>query len=593
MSVIDESMPAAEGAIVKCLVLGERSALSDEQRRAFRHTGTVHLLVVSGLHVALLAAVCWWGMLLCRVRHSVAAVTVLGVVLVYAVLTGFRPSVQRAAVMCGVYCGGYILGRKPDFPSALALALIMILLYEPAELFSPGLQLSFAAVLGIVLFARPVAGALFRRRDRADHLQDPAERGWLDHPLRFTVQNMAAVSIVAWLSVVPLTMHYFSTVAPCAPMGNLVLMPVVWVTLAAGLPGVLAGAVSGFWAKPLLLVSASGAGVADWLSQALGAIPHVALFVPAPGWAWVALCGLVGIALAYRRALRLKGWRMAALLLLPLVFYLGLVWRAPAPGRTRVTFVAVGEGLCTLVQFPDGKALLFDGGSMSRQRVGERVIAPALWAQGVRRLECVVLSHSDADHYNGILEMARRIPVGRVLVTEYFDREARVAGFAEQVRALVGGVSCIGAGDRIGGFEGAVIEVLWPPRAMAFAHQLTDNELSAVVRIRSSGGAVLLTADIEGRGADMLLARGEDLHADILQVPHQGRVNPAGYRLAKRVQPRVAVISGGRYAPSLSAYAEHSGRLLATKDWGMIVAELEGEGRVAVTTHVRPGSGVR
>ena len=592
LDVVDRGVPTAQAAIVKCLVLGERSALGEEQERAFRKTGTMHFLAVSGLHVGLLAAFCWYLMLLCGARHRVAAWGVLGVVLLYAVLSGFRPSVQRAAVMAAVICGGYIVGRKPYLPGSMALALTLILLKEPAELFSPGLQLSFAAVFGIVAFAGPLERAVFRLPDALDRLQAAEERSWLRHPLRFIVQKLLAVSLVAWFVTLPLNMKYFAAISPCAPVANVLLVPAVWLVLVAGLPGTLLAAVAGVYAKPLLLLSALGAGMTEWITHVMAGIPRVAVFVPPPGGWWVVLCYGVMLAVVFRKKLRLTKRRVVMLLLVPALAYLGLVWREPPPRHLRVTAVSVGSGNCMLVQFPGGKTLLFDAGSMGWSRVGERIIAPALWAQGVRRLDVVVLSHDDSDHYNGFLDVARRIPVGRLAVPPCFDRHTWSAPFRAQIEKLGMEMVRIGTGDRIAGFDDAEVAVLWPVRGIPFADRFSDNELCVVMRIRSPDGTVLLTGDIERRGAEMLLASEKDLHADFFQVPHHGLHNPVGERLAAAARPAVAVIPGGRRTEVPSPYAAYAKRLLATDDWGMIEVGLTGTGMPRVTPWL-DGSGFR
>ena len=572
--VIDERVAPKPARILKCLILGDRNALTKAQDRAFKETGTVHFLAISGLHVGLLAAFCWWLLVLCRVRHRPAAIIVLGVVLLYAVMAGFRPSVQRAAIMCAVICGALIFNRKPDLASSLALALIIVLIYEPAQLFSAGLQLSFIAVLGIWIFALPIERAIFRLPDELDRLQAPEERSWVQHPVRWFLQKAISISLAAWLITLPLLMHHFSVITPFTPPASVVLLPAVWLVLVAGLPGVLLAPLLGGYAQPLLTTAAFGAQVMDWVSGTLARVPGVVLYVPPPGWLWVTLCYAAIAAVVYRATLRLTRRRIALLLLLPVAAYLGFVWRAAPPSRAQVGALSMGMGNCVLVQFADGKNLLFDAGSAGHSEVGERVIAPALWSLGVRRLDLVVLSHSDTDHYNGFLELARRIPVGRVAVSRHFDRSAEEGTGVQEIVDSGHELFRIGSGDRIHGFSNAAIDVLWPPRELPVARRLSDNELSIVLRVRSPDGTVLLTGDFGKRAIDMLLSHKPDMKSNVFQVPHHGLPDSRAPRLAAAVSPRVALIPGGRHAEKPSPYAAHAGQLLATDDCGMITVEL-------------------
>ena len=584
---VDGGLGGDEAAIVKCLVLGERYALDEDLREAFRRTGTAHFLAVSGLHVGLLAAFVWYLALFCRAGHRTAAGAVMIVVVFYAALAGFSPSVRRAAIMAGVICGGYFFGRKPHLGSSVALALTLILLHRPAELFGAGLQLSFAAVCGIVLFARPLHGVLFRAPDAVERLQAVEERGWRQRVAVFGAQRLLAVSLAAWLAVLPLTLLYFHMVSLVAPLMNLALVPAVWLVLAAGFPGAALAAVAGKWAYVLLALSAAGAGVMGWLVRLVARVECVVLYLPPPGWWWVGLCYAVMAAVAARGFLRLNRCRVVMLMLAPALAYLGLVWGTPAPERMRVTAVSVGYGNCLLVQFPDGKTLLFDAGSMGIERVGERVIAPALWRQGVRRLDAVVLSHHDADHYNGFLQVAERIPVGKVCLPFCFDRHGSSAEFMGALAAGGWAVERVGAGDRVAGFAGAEVRVLWPERGLGFARRLTDNELCCVVHITHTDGTALLTGDIAGRGAALLLSRARGLEADVFQVPHHGRANPEGVRLAAAARPRVGVVSRGGGRWESQEYGKVIKHLLSTEKEGMIEIEASGTGGVYVRTAKR------
>jgi competence protein ComEC len=588
---IDSAVPAPQAAIMRCLLLGERHALSREQSLAFQKTGTMHFLAVSGLHVGMLAAMCWWGMLLCGARHRTAAIVVLLIVALYAGLAGFRPSVQRASVMCGVICGAYLLKRRPDFPTSLSMALCLILIIEPAELFSPGLQLSFAAVCGIVAFTRPFARTLFGWRDRIDRLQDSAESGWWHHPLRFMVQQLIAVALVAWLTTLPLTMHYFATIAPCAPLGNVLLIPIVWVVIAFGLPGVLVSLISPFWAKPLLIISGTAAAITDWLSQALAAVPRIALFVPPPSAAWVVACYGAGCLILFRRRLKLNPRHVIMLLLGCGVLYCAFEWRLPARDQVRVTNVDVGEGNCILVQLPQGGTVLFDAGSRRGGSVGIFSIAPALWERGVRRIDALCVSHSDADHYNAVLDIVARFTVGRVILPAHFAREAgadeRLSDFLKKLDMLGIPVVTVQAGDHIRLSDRATADVLWPPAEASFSRKVTDNELSLVLRLRSNHGTVLLTGDVERFGASRLLASGQDLTADIMQVPHHGLRNPHVEEIMTRARPSAALVPGGRFMAADSGYRKGQGLLLSTSDCGMISVGLRKGEIVEVETFLR------
>ncbi len=589
LKAVEARLPGPTVGIVKCLALGDRYALTEEQMRAFRETGLVHFLAISGLHVGLLAAFCWGVLAACGVGHRASAGVVLAVVLVYALLTGCRPSVQRAAIMCGVICGGFVFARRPNLTHSLALALIVILLHEPAELYVAGLQLSFAAVAGIWLFSAPLERSLFGLRDELDLLQAPEERSWFRHPVRWIVQKTLAVCLAAWLTTLPLTIQYFHTFNLITPLASMLMLPFVGIVVVFGLSGAMLAPVLGGYVQPLLTTAHSGAWVMDRLAGVLAGVPGVLLRLPPPGLMWVAFSYVVFAMIALRARLRLSPGRVAILLWLPALAYLGLVWHGARPEGLRVSAVSVGMGNCVLVQFPSGRTLLFDAGSTGFSGVGSRVIAPALWSLGVRRLDVVVLSHGDADHYNGLAELAERIPVGRIAVSPYFGRDRLAAEAFEAIDRNGTKRLEVARGDRVAGFADAELDVLWPPPDFSLAKKLTDNELSVVLRVRTSRGSVLLTGDFGERAVQMLMSFQGDLRADVLQVPHHGLPDSGADALAAAVAPKAAVIPGGRYAEDPSPYAAQAGRVLATDDCGMITIDLLEPGWLRVETFLPSG----
>lgn len=570
---VDNALPPDRAAIVKCLILGEAHALSEEQFRRFRETGTLHFLAISGQHVSMIAFFCWGVLAGFGLGRRATAGAVLGVVLFYSVLTGFAPSVARAAVMCACYCGAFFLARRPTLMSSMAVALIVILLIQPGDIFNIGLQLSFVAVAGMALLTEPIERMLFRRRDELDRLQDPAERGWTQHAARWYLQRIFSVSLAAWLATMPLMAWHFAMITPLAPVAGVALLPVVTLAMAAGLPGALLGGLLPGAAHALLI----GAGWMAWLldhgAECFALTGVARWYVPPPGGAVVALAYALAGAAVLWPWLKRTGWRLAAVGLAVAAAYFLFTWYAPPPAHTRVTMFSLGRGNSVLLQFPDGRNLLFDAGSLQPD-YAERVLAPALWAQGVRRVNLAILSHADADHTNGLAELARRMPVGQVAIPAHFERQPGASALLAELAALNLRPVRVAAGDRLEGFPAARIEALWPPQDVPL-DKMKDNELSLVLRVTTTGGRVLLTGDFGQRAVEPLLRTGADLRAEVLQVPHHGLPDFAARRFAEAVRPRLALVPGGAGMPAPFPYAEFSGRVMATDQYGMMSVELK------------------
>jgi len=586
---LNARVDAAPAAVLRRLILGERYALSDAQSRAFQETGTVHFLAVSGLHGGIVAVFAWWVLLACRAGVRLSAVIVLLIVLLYAALAGFRPSVQRAAVMCAAICGAYLFNRKPSLAASLGLSAIVILLHDPAQAFNAGFQLSFAAVIGIILFAGPLERGLFGVPDALDRLVPPEERPWAQRPLRWFLQKAASVSIAAWLATLPLTMKHFGFIAPFAFVTTLALIPAVWLSLTAGLPGVLLAPILGDFVQPLLASAALGARFMDWATALLARVPGVVLYLPSPGWTWVAVCYAAAAVIAGFR-FQIRKLDVALLLIVAVLAYLPLVWLRPPPRQPALAMLATGQGNCTLLRLPSGGTLLFDAGG-DGNTIGERAIVPALHALGVRRIDLAVVSHGDADHYNGLVEVIRRIPVGRVALPVHFENHSGAEVLLAQIEAARIPLLRIAAGDRIEGLEGAEVEVLWPPREFPFTRSLKDNELSAVLRVATEGGSVLLTGDFGRRATKTLLTMRTDLRADVLQVSHHGHFDPAGPMMNQAVRPAVALVPGDVSEWCREVYGRDA-RLYGTGAHGMIQVVLDRERGPTVIPY-RTGSETR
>ena len=540
--------------LAAALLLGRREGVDPEVNDAFARTGTTHLLAISGLHLQVLAGGLWSLFRLVGLGRRKAFVAVALVTVAYALLVGLAPSVVRSVAMTVTICAAGFRDRQIRSANNLALAAILTLALNPCDLFDVGCQLSFLAIAAIFWGVAPVSKLLghlyyaltFRLQGPGsplDALERSLEPWWLSRMRRWPllVSSGLIVSTVVWLAALPLVAFRFHLISPIAILLNIPLIPL---TSAALMASGLSLGLSALW-EPLGYPAAWVCGHSlSWTESMVrwGASRSWGhWFVPGPSWAWVlvlyALLALATAAGVGRWPLRRLAWGLLAGwvglgLLLP--------WLPSRPREPAVEFLAVGHGLAIVIETADA-TILYDCGRMHDPSVGRRIVAPALWSRGVDRLDAVILSHADADHYNGLPDLLDRFPIGEVLVPPNFAGRANPGAvqLLDTVRARGVPVRTIVEGDQ---WESAGVQFsVWhPPRS--FSPFSSDNARSLVVDVEFADRHVLLTGDLEQEGLSRLVERPA-FPVDALLAPHHGgrSANPEWFYTWAR--PDLVVVS--------------------------------------------------
>jgi competence protein ComEC len=587
---VGAGLPAGPAALARGMVLGEEQQIPDPVRQDFQASGLAHLLAVSGQNVMLLGALAAPLLAALGLGPRTRAAVLLGLIAVYVPLAGAGPSLQRAGVMgaAGVIA---LIGTRPSSRSyALLLAAVATLAVNPRACADPGWQLSFAAVAGLI---------------------------WLGPGLRRPLRGLpgvlaegVAATLAATLATAPLLAFHFRSVPLAALAANLLALPVVapimWLGMVAAALGQLtavgwplaaasstAAAIAGELARPLLGYLA---GLAARCAELPGAQLHPPLHDP---WAVAAVYAAVAavalgtrrgarrveprtsaLAAAWRRLPRRRRGAAVAALAAAVVLAAARALTPPAPpDRLTVSFLDVGQGDATLIQSPDGGAVLFDGGPP------EARVARLLRRAGVRRLNIVVATHQSRDHQGGLREVIGRYPVDLLLDggdgtrdrgfrTLEADADRRGVRRVRAVAPLV---------LRTGAIRVAVLSP--PPRPPGPPPE--DPNPRAVVAVVSSGGfELLLSADAESDA----LAPLDLPDVDAMKVPHHGSADPGLGEVLRRLRPEVAAIEVGAHNPyghpagsTLGALRRAHVRTYRTDRDGTVRLTVEGDGMHVAT----------
>ena len=533
-------------ALLEALLLGRRGPELERLQALVRRVGLAHFLAISGLHLGVLAG---FALLLARLAglgQQWHGWLTIAVVVGYLVLVEVRMPVLRAGVMTLAACAGMVCGRRYRVSGLVSLSGIGLLLWRPQELMAPGFQLSYGVVLGLIHLAPRVRARWFGAPDALAASSAEMLGQWL--------RGAAAVAVTAWAVATPITMYHWGVVWPWAAAYSLLALPIVAAVLAVGYLKMLAAV---FLPSAALLLGVPLSFCAEVLVALVGAMAAVpgsvvAIPQPAPLWsvlagAWV--CGWGAWGLWPRRWRRRVLWSSGAILLgwflWPLVWPLVPGGAAPA---LRIDMLAVGDGSCYLLR--SGRAaILFDAGS-SNLDAGRRVIVPALRRLGVRRLDAVVISHPNSDHYSAVLEVADGFDLGSVLVTPQFietaesDPRGPVAFVLDGLLRRFVPVAEVAAGKEMV-FGSCRLRWLHPDRSASWEHV---NDGSMVIRVEAAGRVVLLCGDIQREAMSVLLDpdRAVPLAADIVELPHHGSHHGRAEGFVAGVGPEVVMQSAGR-----------------------------------------------
>ena len=503
-------------AVLFALILADRRGIDSETRATFAETGLMHLLAVSGLHVLLVGLLLYQLLkpLLGRlhltwrqVEFTRAAFT-MAVLLLYLLVTGGTVSVQRAFIMTAVWIGATLLQRQSDALNTLGVAAVIILLVRPAALFDVGFQLSFAAV-GALVTMTPL-------------LSSRIPQAWQQRPAIRSVLNMTMVSIAATLGTAPVLLYHFGRLPLAGILLNIAAIPATAVALFGGLFTVTLdwlppvadafAAVAELGSTVLLMTSRTGAQYLGW-----------ALFEGFVRESWLVMSMVLSLGALALWARPRTRWILIAggLGCLAVSLWMGVV-RGEAAPRLDVVFLDVGQGDAALISLPNGRHVLVDAGlrdAYSDQ--GLRTVLPHLRRYGIRKLDAVIVTHADADHYGGVFSVMEEVEVGSLIHNGHQRENPFWLAALRTADSLDVPQRIVQAGDTLA-LDGSVrVRVLHPAET---PEPFEDgNDSSVVLRVEYGDTSFLFTGDVEAFGESEIVARYGDLLAGtVVKVAHHG-----------------------------------------------------------------------
>jgi competence protein ComEC len=483
------------------IVLGVRHETPEDIEEPFQQTGTLHLFAVSGLNIAIIAALLWVLAMVARLPRKWATALIIPSLFFYAAVTGLEVSSVRAAVMASILFGGFFFERKVFVLNSLAAAAFFLFCWDTNELFSTGFQLSFAVVGAIIWFTEPLFGFLERWGAPDPFLPRSLLRGprHLMHAGFEWLCRGTSVSLAAWIGSLPFILWYFHIVTPISLFANLLVVPIAFFILAIALLSLLA--------TPFLTWLAMVFNNANWLLaqlvlgivQLFAQIPGGHFYVAAPHW--------------------------------------------PEKLRAKIIVLDLGPGAAVHLR-TEGANWLFDCGN---ERSYDRVVREYLHWAGVNRLNGLVLTHGDSLHLGGVAELLRDFPGVRVIDNPAPDRSSvhrRLQRLFQERRV---NPNDLAAGENFRLSRDVIAHVLFPP--ITFSARRADDQAHVIQVFISPSTSVLFMSDSGVETERALLADSLNLHSDIIIKGQHHSGNSCSGLFLDVVRPRLIIATSRDFPP--------------------------------------------
>ncbi len=524
--VYDTVLPPEKSAILKAMVTGDKDDIDSITRELYAQAGIMHILAISGLHISLISFYIFYILekfLKCNKRKC--SIIVLMCLVFYLFFAGFSPSAIRAVIMIGIGLIGNIFYYESDALNNVAIAATCILLVQPLYLWDVGFQLSFIIVTGILLGSDIIKNST----------------------LPYYIKNTLGFSFIASVVSFPIMAYHFYFVSVIGILVNIIILPLTSILLGigmiVGIVGLFSIQVATFLSGIVYYILWFYEKVCIWATS----VPYGYILWGRPLFIIVLLCYLLLLMIYFYK--RNNIYYKCTIIFIEVMILIITFSNQYIFQKDKISFLDVGQGDAIVIQTYDKYTYIVDTGGKLQATLGNNTgiytVLPYLQEQGISEIDGLFITHMDADHCFGAIELMNTIEINKIYISNYnFEKTPLYETFLKNAQKNNIPIFIIGAGDSEKLGNTMQLDVLYPYYKMKF-FDVNDNHGSLVLHIKSKNTSILLTGDVGIIDETILLQQNTDLKSDILKVGHHGSKYSSTEKFLKAVQPDIAILSYG------------------------------------------------
>ena len=611
-NILNTNLQKDEANLCIGLLIGDRTNISKQIEEDFKNSNLTHMLAVSGSHFTyIILAISFVNKGIKRKR--LGQIIMIIVIILFMNLTGNTASVVRSGIMAIYIILASIFHKRADIWTSMAVAIIIQLINNPYAIFDIGLQLSYGGVIGIVVFNKNILSKILYfdnyikinikekiQKNNKYKMQEINNTEIKLSKVKKYIIEASAVTISANIVIIPIMMYHFNTISFTFLISNLLVGPILGFVVIFGFILIFLSFILNSFLMPFFFILNILISIILYIAHICANLPFSKVFVPTPNKLMLVLFYLNLFILFYYKEKNVKNKKQkysSILLIIIIIFNFIYPLADSTKKNLTINFIDVGQGDSTLIRVDNKNILIDGGGSLYSDSfdVGEKTLFPYLLDRGITYLDYVIVSHFDADHFQGLEYVINNIKVKNAIISSLGQNSKEFETFLNLAKKKKINIIYVKKGDSIN-FNNAKIEILYPDNEIINGNAKNNNAL--VCKLIYNNFSMLFTGDIEEIAEKKILKlyekNKEKLRADVLKVGHHGSKTSSSYDFIKTVFPKIALIGVGKDNnfghPNLGVIErlEKSGATIYRTDYmGEIELSIKSNGNMTINTCIK------